>query len=195
MFDDPLAAALAGPDALREANVYAKVRYSIPSFAILLTGEFNSLISNDRLSAQLTAPDKLREANVSATVCSHPVPLSSGKSFICRKHDIHEVAGGEVGGPRLCKCKVPDHLKGCKAGHPSEGIVTTGGVVLQVRGVGCTEQQAAAGGADRTEPQNGKGPQNGQLPTVMAPALPEDLARKYKRKHLAGRLAVRARGK
>jgi len=83
-------------------------------------------------------------------------------------------------------------LKGCQAGHPSEGIVTTGRMVLQVWGVGSTEQQAVAGGADRLQPQNGQGAQNGQLPAVMAPALPEDLARKHKRKHLAGRLAVRA---
>lgn len=80
LFDDPLAAALAGPDALREADVYAKVQYSASYFAIILTGELNSLNSNDRLSAQLTAPDKLREANVSATVCSHQVPLIPGKA-------------------------------------------------------------------------------------------------------------------
>lgn len=61
-------------------------------------------------------------------------------------------------------------------------------MVLQVWGVGSTEQQAAAGGADRPQPQNGKVPQNGQLPAVMAPELPED-ARKHRRKHLAGRLA------
>lgn len=81
LFDDPLAAALAGPDALREADVYAKVQYSASYFAIILTGELNSLNSNDRLSAQLTAPDKLREANVSATVCSHQVPLIPGKKL------------------------------------------------------------------------------------------------------------------